>query len=1016
MAHKNLLPNNATRRAITAFMRTRPQLWQTDEIYTSENLKRHLLAAVGSRDLINIEAIVKRDPRLLTRELLEHRTLLQLALTASPDVLQLVINELGLERLRTLPEIATDNGVTSFKTTALRLGSAGARILIQSLAWIKATVQEQFEEAIRANNADLVRVCLDLGELSANVEAVDAGGATLLHHAIEANDVALAGRFLEFGANIETLAPPTNDTALLHAVRSNKPEVLALLLASHPRPNLEAIDSAGNSALHLAFNLGFVDLIPLLVNAGADLEAKDTAGNTALLRAVRLDTEQRLDLVRLMLERAERPAAIDATNSAGETALHLASNLGFVDLIPLLVNAGADLEAKDTAGNTALLRAVRLDTERRLDLVRLMLERTERPAVIDAANSDGETALHLAFNLGFVDLIPLLVNAGADLEAKDTAGNTALLRAVRLDTEQRLDLVRLMLKRAERPAVIDATNGAGETALHLAFNLGFVDLIPLLVNAGADLEAKDTAGNTALLRAVRLDTEQRSDLVRLMLERAERPAVIDAANSDGETALHLVARLGDNPQVHELATLLLDSGIDGLAMNVQGKKPEKVAFKAGNSILAKLISRKNIDLAAVRVLQQSGAIATPALSPSQAVRPRSTISGLSPEDTIDFADLRYGTDDYLGEGSFARVYRGTWRHGNVEREVAIKELVAPGLSPTAASELVSEASIMRQLRHANVLGLFGVCAEPGHYSLVMEYMPKGSLYAVLQSSESDTWNWTVKWNIALGVVRGVEHLHGHRPQILHRDLKSLNVLLDANNVPKLTDFGLSQVRTETLRTTAARPQNPAAAGAAAAPIAGTFAWMAPELISDLDAVYTKACDVFSCGVILWEIASRRTPWARPGRVITDQQIAVSVSNGKRETIPEGTPSTYAAMIGRCWEQRAESRPRIEEVTQELEQHRSEALPITEAYLCPITGEIMRDPVMDRDGHTFERGAIEQWVRDHHNCPISRAPLELADLAPNRVLRDLIEEFLTANPALRPASCSATAPSPAAPAP
>ena len=112
-----------------------------------------------------------------------------------------------------------------------------------------------------------------------------------------------------------------------------------------------------------------------------------------------------------------------------------------------------------------------------------------------------------------------------------------------------------------------------------------------------------------------------------------------------------------------------------------------------------------------------------------------------------------------GEGSFARVYHGTWRHGNVEREVAIKELVAPGLSPTAASELVSEASIMRQLRHANVLGLFGVCAEPGHYSLVMEYMPKGSLYAVLQSPESDTWNWTVKWNIALGVVRGVEHLH-----------------------------------------------------------------------------------------------------------------------------------------------------------------------------------------------------------------------------------------------------------------
>ena len=335
-----------------------------------------------------------------------------------------------------------------------------------------------------------------------------------------------------------------------------------------------------------------------------------------------------------------------------------------------------------------------------------------------ATDSVGNSALHLAFNLGFVDLIPLLVNAGAGLEARDAAGNTAL---------------------------------------HLAFNLGFVDLIPLLINAGANLEAKDAAGNTALLRAVRLDTEQRLDLVSLMLERAERPAVIDAANSDGDNALHLVARLGDNPQIHELATLLLDRGIDGLAMNAQGKKPEKVAFKAGNGILANLIARKNIDLAAIRVLQQC-------------------------------------------------------------------------------------------------------------------------------------------------------------------------------------------------------------------------------------------------------------------RVITDQQIAGFVSSGRRETIPEGTPPTYAAMIGRCWDQRAESRPRIEEVTQELEQHRGEALPIPEAYLCPITGEIMREPVMDRDGHTFERVAIERWVRDHHNCPNSRVPLELTDLAPNRALRDLIEEFLTANPPLRPASCSAAAPSPAAPAP
>jgi len=83
--------------------------------------------------------------------------------------------------------------------------------------------------------------------------------------------------------------------------------------------------------------------------------------------------------------------------------------------------------------------------------------------------------------------------------------------------------------------------------------------------------------------------------------------------------------------------------------------------------------------------------------------------------------------------------------------------------------------------------------------------------------------------------------------------------------------------------------------------------------------------------------------------------------------------------------------------------------VPEAYYCPITCDIMREPVMDREGHTFERAAIEQWIEAHHTCPTSRVPLELADLAPNRALRDAIEEFLAANPALRP---EAHAPAPA----
>ena len=155
-------------------------------------------------------------------------------------------------------------------------------------------------------------------------------------------------------------------------------------------------------------------------------------------------------------------------------------------------------------------------------------------------------------------------------------------------------------------------------------------------------------------------------------------------------------------------------------------------------------------------------------------------------------------------------------------------------------------------------------------------MPKGSLCAVLQSTEP--MNWELRWDIALGIARGIGHLHNHSPRILHRDLKSLNVLLDERNVPKLTDFGLSQVRIETLRTAGVRKRTDQNAGVPP----GTFAWLAPELMSDLDAEYISSCDVFSFGMIMWEIAARKIPWSRPGRVITDAQVAALLGGGNAE--------------------------------------------------------------------------------------------------------------------------------------
>ena len=593
------------------------------------------------------------------------------------------------------------------------------------------------------------------------------------------------------------------------------------------------------------------------------------------------------------------------------------------------------------------------------------------------ADKDGAGSLHRVIRSSSDELLGFLLERGANPELPNSEGDTALLHAVRQNDPEAVNTLLL------RKVNIEATDRNGHTALHLAFNLGHLELVPQLVAAGADLEKRDDQGRTALMRAV---MAKRQDLAQLMLDRPEKPAEIKATDHARENVLHLAAPLGDTEQDHALALFLLDRGVAGLGMNKQGKNPKEVAFAAGNLAMAEAIDERILDLR----------VAARGLSPApHALRPPPMIPGLHQEDTVPFSELSYGR--YLGEGAFSKVYQGAWKG----REVAIKELLAPGLSHQAAEELGREASIMKQLRHPNILPLLRVCIEPGHYSLVMEYAPKGSLYQVLHSAER--LEWPVRWNIALGTARGVEHLHDHDPQILHRDLKSPNVLLDNRLVPKITDFGLSKVRTET-RTTL-RGTHPAAAatgGSHAVPTApGTLAWMAPELFA-LGATYGRACDIYSLGLIFWELASRRAPWEGAA---SDDLIALWLREGKREAIPDGTPPSYSTLIARCWAQRAEDRPKISDAVQVLNANKKEVLPvdIPEAYTCPITGtgELMKDPVVDNDGHTFERRAIQDWLKHNATCPISRAHLVLADLAPNYALRDAIEKFKEDNPILNP---------------
>ena len=295
--------------------------------------------------------------------------------------------------------------------------------------------------------------------------------------------------------------------------------------------------------------------------------------------------------------------------------------------------------------------------------------------------------------------------------------------------------------------------------------------------------------------------------------------------------------------------------------------------------------------------------------PTKSTTTQSIINIISESFVIPYNSLKFTIDTTtnkpieLGSGGFGTVYKGTWQY----TAVAIKQLHAQTLTEKVFKEFEQESAVMTKLTHPNVLHLHGICIEVGKYSMVLEYMSKGSLFKVLHSNHP--LSLPQLWQIAMDIGKGIFHLHSKK--ILHRDLKSLNVLLDANLQAKVCDFGLSQVKIETKTVSKKNTSNQTV---------GTTRWMAPELFDGKK--YTEKADVYSYGIILWELFTRKIPYENFSEDL--HVITYVVLKGKREKIPENTPSSYAKLIQWCWQEKPEERPTVQQALELLEQNQHEA--------------------------------------------------------------------------------------------
>lgn len=202
---------------------------------------------------------------------------------------------------------------------------------------------------------------------------------------------------------------------------------------------------------------------------------------------------------------------------------------------------------------------------------------------------------------------------------------------------------------------------------------------------------------------------------------------------------------------------------------------------------------------------------------------------------------------------------------------------------------------MEALRHPNVVMFLGACTRnPQTLAIVLEYCSNGTLYSLLQDRKKEL-TLSEKIDLAIGVAKGMYYLHSNPTPVLHRDLKSLNVLLDKNNTPKIADYGWTRLMAEKMTGKV-----------------GTFQWMAPEVIKC--ETYTEKADVYSFGIVLWEIYTREPPF----NSMTGVQVSVAVAeNGLRPTIPSDCPKQLAQLMQICWDVNPNKRLAFSEILAEL---------------------------------------------------------------------------------------------------
>ncbi|CAI5979862.1 unnamed protein product [Closterium sp. NIES-65] len=360
---------------------------------------------------------------------------------------------------------------------------------------------------------------------------------------------------------------------------------------------------------------------------------------------------------------------------------------------------------------------------------------------------------------------------------------------------------------------------------------------------------------------------------------------------------------------------------------------------------------------------------------------------------LEKATRGYARENLLGRGSFGYVFKGEM----LGCKVAVKRLEGQGWQ--GPDEFRMEVEVLSRMRHPNIVLLMGCCVE--EMALIYEFLSGGTLQdklGPLKTPDAVPLSWVDRLRIFSEISSALLYLHQNEPPIVHRDLKPDNILLDGHMMSKIGDVGLARLL--------------CADDVMTMKVRGTAGYIDPEEVETCE--ISVLSDIYALGLILLQLLTGQRSVkavhrmladctarpARPGqhRAAAGAEMVLQYLDTAAGDWRLDLAEQVAALALRCAERRRENRPDLaEEIHPTLVRMAAEASAeerrrkkrIDSQFICPISKEIMKDPVVAADGFTYERQHITTWMGSSSLSPATGQPLPHTCLTPNNVLKNLI---------------------------